>query len=294
VRVIRGGFANNIADQPVEFTVDGKSRTVKTDASGRSVVSGLKSGARVKVVAVVGTERLESRELTVADTGVRIVLVATDPEAVKREAEDRRLAQGPAEKGLVVLGPESRVVLEFGSDRLEVFYIMQILNSARTPVDTGGPFLVDLPAEARGAGVLEGSSPKATVKGSHLTVTGPFAPGVTAVQVGFELPYSGGTARIEQRWPVQLQQLTVLVAQSGGLTLRSPQLAGTREVNDQGQAVILGSGPGVPPGSLVSLELSGLPHHAVWPRYLALSLAGAIAVLGIWAAATARSTRAAA
>ena len=38
VRVIRGGFDKNVPDQPVEFTIDGVKRVVKTDAQGRAEV----------------------------------------------------------------------------------------------------------------------------------------------------------------------------------------------------------------------------------------------------------------
>ena len=158
------------------------------------------------------------------------MLVATDPEAVKRAAEDKALAAAAAVKGIVVLGPESRVIAEMPDDRLNIYYILEIVNSARTPVDIGGPLIFDLPREARSATVIEGSSPQATANGPRITVTGPFAPGVTSVQAAYDLPYSGGTARFEQRWPIALPQLTILVQQIGGLTL---QIAATlREPRD--------------------------------------------------------------
>ena len=77
--------------------------------------------------------------------------------------------------------------MEFRDDALQVFYVLDILNNARTRVDIGGPLIIDLPTGAGGASVLEGSSPTATVSGDRLTVTGPFAPGITSVQVGFQL-----------------------------------------------------------------------------------------------------------
>ncbi len=36
VRVIRGDLSNNIANQPVDLLIDGKSQTVKTDENGRA------------------------------------------------------------------------------------------------------------------------------------------------------------------------------------------------------------------------------------------------------------------
>ena len=136
---------------------------------------------------------------------------------------------------------------------------------------------------------MDGSTPQATANGPRITVTGPFAPGVTSLQVGFTLPYGGGTAVIEQKVPAALQQLNLVVQQLGGFTVRSPQLTGTREVqSEQGQALIIGAGPGVPAGQSFAIEISGLPHRPVWPRNLALALAAMIMVAGLWAAFTAR------
>jgi hypothetical protein len=294
VRLVRGGPDKPLSKHDVEFLVDGKSRRATTDEIGRAQVSALPRGARVRAIAVVDGERLESQEAVVENSGLRILLVATDPEAVKRAAEDKALAASAAVKGIVVLGPESRIIAEMSNDRLNIYYILQIINSARTPVDTGGPLIFDLPREARSSVVLDGSSPKATANGPRITVTGPFAPGITAVQAAYELPYNGAVARIDQRWPAALQQLTILVQQVGGLSVASPQIASKRDVSDQGQALILATGPGLAAGQSMTVEISGLPHHATWPRTLALSLAGLIAAAGIWGAATANPRRRAA
>jgi hypothetical protein len=284
VRVIRGSFEKNIPDTTVEFSVDGKRRTVKTDASGRAQVAGLARGARVRAAAVVDGVRLESQDVVVAESGVRFVLVATDPELEKRAEEDRRLAASAPVPGLVVFGPETRMIAEMSNDRLNIFYVLQILNTARTPVDPGGPVLFDLPRDARGVTLLEESSKQATVKGHRVIVTGPFAPGPTMVHVAYEQPYNRDSARIVQPWPANLQGLNVLVLQIGGLDVRSPQLASKREVSDQNQRLIVASGPAIPAGQSMVLEITGLPHHAVWPRYVALSLATVIAGVGLWAA----------
>jgi hypothetical protein len=284
VLVVRGGFDKPIAGQAVTVSVDGKATVQKTDAAGRLQVTTLKPGAHVKAVATVDGERLESQDVVMAGTGIKLVLVATDPEATKRAEEDARLAAGPAVKGTVVLGPESRILAEFVDDQLNVFYSIDILNTARTPVDIGGPIAIDLPSEARGAALVDGSSKQAAVSGAHLTVLGPFAPGTTSLTVAFELPFGGGTARIDQVWPVTLQQVNVMVPQTGTLDLRSPQIAAKKLVADQGPAVITGVGPALPAGQPLQLEISGLPHHAAWPRYVALTFATGIMAVGIWAA----------
>jgi hypothetical protein len=284
VRVIRGSFANNVSGQPVEFNVDGKTQVINTDANGRALIGGLSGGAHVKAATVLDGKRIESQDIVIAGTGLRVVLVGVDPEAEKRAAEDARLATGAAVRGLVVLGPESRIVTQLTDDRLDVFYLLQVLNSARTPVEIGGPLVIDLPAEARGASLMDPAPKDATVSGSRVTLTGPFAPGATAVNVGFELPFSGGTVRLDQRWPVALQQLLVLVPGTSGIDVQSPALTSRRTASDQGQPLLVATGPGLAAHEALSLEISGLPHHPVWPREVALTLAGVILSIGIWAA----------
>ena len=284
VRVIRGSLDKNLPNVPVTITVDGRPRTLKTNDAGRIEVHDLRRGAVVTATAAVDDETLRSDDITIGDTGLRVMLVATDPELEAREAENKRLAAGPAVKGSVVFGPESRLIAEMNGDRLNLFYILDVINTARTPVDIGGPLLFDLPVGARGAGMLEGSAPTAKVNGARVTVTGPFAPGTTAVHVGFEMPYSGPRVRLAQKWPVALPQVRLLVTQIGGLTVQSPQAPSLREVSDQGQRLILGSGPALPAGETFTLEIDGLPHHPVWPRNTALGIAGVVVVLGLWAA----------
>ena len=284
VRVIRGSFANNVTAQAVDFLVDGKTQTLKTDETGRALISGLKPGAHLKASTLLDGKRIESQDITIAGTGIRIVLVGIDPEAERRAAEDAKLAAGPAVQGLVVLGPESRIITQLTEERLDIFYVLQILNSARTPVDIGGPLIFDLPAEARGAALMDPAPKNATVSGARLTVTGPFAPGPTMVNVAFELPFSSGSVRLAQRWPAALQQVLVLVPQNGGIDVRSAALTERRVATDQGQPLLVATGPGLAANSELIVDISGLPHHAVWGRYLALTMAGAIMSVGLWAA----------
>ena len=183
-----------------------------------------------------------------------------------------------------MLGQESRVVAEMSDDALFIFYVLDIYNAGRQPVDIGGPLVFDLPREARGTAIMQGSSPQATANGPRITVTGPFAPGITPVEAVYEMPYSTGTVRVEQVWPAVLQQTTVLVAQIGGLGLSSPQFDSVQEMNDRGQPLILGAGGAIPAGQALTFDVSGLPFHPRWPRNLALALAGIIMALGIWVA----------
>jgi hypothetical protein len=286
VRVIRGTFDKNLVGQPVEFTIDGEKRTVNTDAAGRAEVSNLRKGARVRAVTIVDGERIESEEAVVSGgAGLRVLLVATDTSAPAAPAAPA------AERGTVVFGESSRVIAELSDERLNIYYALDIVNAASNPVDLGGPLIVELPREARGATVLQGSSKQATAKGPRVIVTGPFAPGSTLVQIGYELPYGGPTARLHQVWPAPLAVLTMYVLRLGDVDASSPQFASKQEAVEQGQPIIFASGPPIPAGNALTVDFSGLPHHARWPRYITLGLAGAIMSAGLWAAVFARPRR---
>jgi hypothetical protein len=281
VRVIRGGFDKNVPDQPVVFTIDGATRTVKTDAQGRAEVDKIKTGAAVTVSTSIDGATLMSQQVTIAATGNRFVLVAVDPDAAKRAEEDKRLAAGPAVRGTVVFGPESRVVIEPGDETITVFYVLDIVNSARTPVDIGGPLLVQLPTGARAAGVIDGSSPQAKINGPKLTVLGPFAPGTTSVQIGYELPTGADTRTIAQTWPAAMPQSTIVLQRTGDEVLVSTQVSDKSEQVSNGQRVIFGRLAAVPANGTLKIEITGLAHHSRVPRNIALTFVLGFLVLGV-------------
>ena len=133
--------------------------------------------------------------------------------------------------------------MEFQDDTLQVFYLFEVLNNARTRVDIGGPLVIDLPTGAAGAATLEGSSKQVTVAGDRVTVTGPFAPGVTQVQVGYTLPYGSASFTLRQVMPAALEQVTVALQKVGAATMRSAQFTTTSNVaSDNGTPFLLGSG----------------------------------------------------
>ena len=290
IRVVRGAF-QNLPDQPVLFMIGETRRTVRTDAEGRAQVSGLAAGTRLRAEATIDGEKLETEEIVIGGTGVRVLLVATDPETAAREAEDKKLAASTAVKGTVVLGPETRIITQLDNDRFHIYYILHIINSARVPVDIGGPLVFDLPREARSATILQDSSPQASANGPRVIVTGPFAPGATVVQAAYELPYPRGRVRIDQVVPANLAQFNVLVQQIGGVQVSSPQFATQRDASSQGESVIIGNGGPIPAGQAFTLEISGLPYRAQWPRQTALGLAAVIVLAGVWGAVTARPLR---
>ena len=280
VRVIRGSLSNPITGQQVELTGD-ETRAATTNESGRAEFSGLRAGSRIRANSVVNGEKLESQEIQVPSSGgIRIMLVATDPEASKRAEEDRRLAQGPAQPGMVVLGDQSRFVFELGDQAINVFNIIQVLNTARVPVVPPNPIVFELPKGAENAALLEGSSPLAVAAKTRVEVKGPFPPGVTLVQFAYAFPYSGGSTTLRQVLPAQMAQLTVVAQKVGDLRLSSGQLSQQREMSSEGQTYILGLGPAVPAGGEMALNFTGLPHSPTWPRNTALALAVLILVAG--------------
>jgi hypothetical protein len=293
VRVVRESIGNNVADQDVRLSVNGAARNATTDAQGRAEFTSLPSGAEVRAEATVGGEALVSDTFTVpASGGLRVILVAGLKEAAARkEQEAAEGASAPPVPGAVVIGPNSRMLLEFRDDELQMFYVLDILNNARTRVDIGGPLIIDLPRGAAGAGILQGSSSSATVSGDRVTVTGPFAPGVTSVQVGFQLRHDSPNLTIEQTWPVPVQQLTVAMQKVGQASMSSPQFSTVGEVKaETGTPFLLASGPAVPAGGRVTIQLTNLPAHSPIPRYVALGLAAAIIAFGGWMAFGARTS----
>jgi len=281
VRVVREAVTNNIVGQEVRLTVGGSPRTATTDDQGRATFADLPQGTEARAQATVDGEELVSEPIRVpASGGLRVILVAGL----------EKVPAAPSVRGSVTLGPNTRILMEFRDDTLQVFYLLEILNTASAPVDIGGPLILDLPTGAAGAATLEGSAPTASVSGDRVTVTGPFAPGTTSVQIGFRLLYTSPTIPIEQRWPVPLEQLTVALEKVGTATMTSPQFSTVGEVNaESGTPFLLASGPTMPAGGTLSIELVNLPVHSSTPRSVALGLALAILGIGTWFAFTTRA-----
>ncbi|MEQ1868414.1 MAG: hypothetical protein ABL961_00125 [Vicinamibacterales bacterium] len=282
VRLIRGALTNNIADHQVELHVDGKVQTVKTDANGRAQFDGLPAGASLKAVAVVDGERLESEEFPAPGQGaIRLMLVATDTTTAGRAAA--AAAAEPAVPGAVVLAGSSRIVIEPGEETLSVFYILDIVNNASGPVMPPVPFQFDMPAAMLNVGVLPGSSPLASNKGHHVTVSGPFPPGRTSVEVGGSLPVTSGSLSLTQSFPADFEQPVFIAKKERALAVSSPQFVRQQETDVQGTPVIIGAANPIAAGTPITLNISGLLYQSSTPRFVALGLALAIAVAGMLA-----------
>lgn len=293
VRVVREAIGNDIPGQQVKATVGTVTRTATTDAQGRAEFTNLPTGVEGRAEVTVDGEALVSDPFTLPATGgLRVILVAGIAQAAERKAaEAAAAAAAPAVKGAVVLGGNTRVLMQFADDGLQVFYVIEVVNNARSRVDIGGPLILDLPPGAGGAQALQGSSPSATVTGNRLTITGPFAPGSTLVQIAYQLRYDGPNLTFRQAFPAALPQVTVGVQKVGGLQMSSPQIGLTNDIRtDDGTVFILGSGPSLPAGGTLTLNLANLPFHSRTPRLVALSLAVVVAGIGLWLAATGGGT----
>jgi hypothetical protein len=286
VRLMREQIGNNIAGHPVTLEVGGAKRSATTDAQGRAQFANLPPGAPARASATVDGEALASREFPVpANGGIRVALIAGIAVAKERaRAAAEAAAQEPARPGIVTIGGESRIILEFQDDALQAFYILEIVNGARTPIDTGAPLIINLPSAATRGTLMQGSSRLARVDGDRVTITGPFPPGTTAVQIGYTLPYSGDSVTIEQRWPAAFEQVFVAVEKVGDLRLSSPQLPEQQEADASGTRFVMGRGARINANEALVLSLSGLPHRSVLVRNVGMGVAAVVLLIGFWAA----------
>ncbi|HEY7288991.1 MAG TPA: hypothetical protein VH583_04070 [Vicinamibacterales bacterium] len=276
VRLIRGSLSNNISGHPVDLHVGGKTQTVKTDENGRAQFDKVPAGVSVKATADVDGEHLESQEFPApSQGGIRLMLVATDKNAAPATSPS-----APAESGQVVLTNQSRIVMEPGDEAVNVFYLLDIENTARVPVNPPTPFVFDLPKEAQGAGIMEGSTPQAALTNGRVTIAAPFAPGHTFVQVGMSIPTSDGSVSIAQSFPAALSGVAIIAQKLGDATLSSPQVQNQREMPADGRTFIAATGGAVNAGQPITLTLSGLPHHSRLPLAIALLLAVVIVGVG--------------
>lgn len=282
VRLVRGELTNVIADHPVELAAGGKTETAKTDTTGHAVFTGVKGGTQVTVAATVDGQRVESQTFMAPEQGgMKLMLVASRP------GTD---ASAPPVAGDVTFAADSRIAVEFDDDTLSVFYLLEIANPGTRPVNPLKAVAFELPADAVGASVLEGSSPQAQVKGRQVVVNGPFKPGRTSVQVAYQLAATGGSRTISQVFPAAFEGVSIAVQKPAGLQVRSPQIAEQHEMQGDGRTYIVGMGPALQAGRSVTIELTGLPHHATWPRNLALLFAMTVLAVGAWVALAPRDT----
>jgi hypothetical protein len=293
VRVVRESIGNDVPNQQVSLTASGRTRTAETDAQGRAQFTNLPVGQEGRAAATVDGEALQSDPFTIPGRGgLRVILVAGIAKAAERKAaEAAQATAAPPVKGTVVFGGNSRVLVQFADDALQVYYVLEVVNSARNRVDIGGPLVIDLPPGTAGLSVLEGSSPAVTVSGGRITVAGPFAPGTTSVQVAYRVAYNSGTVTLTQPFPAAFERITVGVQKIGAVSAASPQFTEVRDVTTQdGKVYALGNGGALAAGTPLTVTISNLPHHSRVPRFVALGLAAAVLIFGIWLATRTRDS----
>ena len=294
VRVLRERMGNNISGQAVSLRVGTESRTATTDAQGRAQFTGLTAGALVQATTTVDGEVLTSQEFPVpAKGGIRVALISGIQKVADAEkAAAAAAAKEPARPGVVEFGSESRIIFEFQNDTLTVFYLLEVVNNARTPIEIGGPILLVLPTGASGVSMMAGSSPSASVRGDLLTITGPFAPGKTSAQVGFSLPQAGAASAVRQKWPIALAQLLVAAEKVGPMQMSSAQIPEVREIASDGKVFLMGTGGRLNAGDTLVVNLSGMPAHSEWPRTVALTMAALVFGAGLWLSLSPAAARA--
>jgi hypothetical protein len=304
VRVIRQTIMNVAPGIDVELHGAGDVRHATTGPEGRAEFTGLPSAARVHAVAVVDGERLKSIEFDVpAAGGVRTMLAAgvgvgemvNGGSATPTTAPTAPVAAAPpAKPGQLAFANDTRFAFEFQDDTLAVFYLLDIVNPSSAPVALREPLVVDLPADASGAALLEGGSPLATVNGRHVTIAGTLPSGVTTVPVAYRVESWGETWTLSQTFPLPIVDVALVVQKLGGMRLSSPSAPTVRDSQLQGTPFIMGTGASVPAGTPLQLTISGLPHKSRAPVYVTLVIAAGLVAWGGWMAISRSAASAAA
>jgi len=304
VRIIRQAIMNVVPGVDVELHGAGDVRHATSGSDGRAVFASVPAGAHVHAVAVVDNERLTSIEFDMpAAGGVRTILAAgvgvgtpVGAGAVESPAPNAPNAPNvpnapnapvvPATEGSLVFAGDTRFATEFQEDTLTVFYLLDIVNRTQNAVMPRSPLVIDLPAGASGAALLEGGSPLAVVKGSRATISGPLPPGVTQVPIAFRLETWTDPWVLQQTFPLPIENVALAVQKLGDMRLQSAQTPTVRETSLQGTPFILATGRSLPAGTALSVTVSGVPHRNRWPVYLTIALAVAIAIWGAWVASS--------
>lgn len=278
VRVIRGQLSNNVTGHEVELRQGDVVETALTDAEGRATFFTLNPGQQVNVATVLDGERIESQAFAVPGRGgVRLMLVGIDPAN----------PPVPARSGRVTFGGESFIQIELIEESIEVYYVFELLNLSDTPVEPPVEIAIDLPTGAQGVTVLPGSSALTRVDGTKAELPGPFESGATPLRIAYILPYSGERLAVSQSFPIDLDSVLLSVEQWEDVDFVSTQIARRMEVpadSPEGTDYLLGAGPGISAGSVLSIELTGLPHRSTTPSTLTLVIALGILGVGGWGA----------
>ena len=290
VRVVRQTLGNNVVGASVSISGSGVSDEAATDESGRAIFSGLTPGTTIVASVTVDGETVRSQPIQVAPSGGMRTILAVglagsgDAVAPPGAAPPSAPPTAPAPLGTVVLGAQTRHIVDFNNEMLEVLHVFEFANAADSPVSVAQPITIAMPADAEQVTLLDGSAPTARVFQQSLVVAGPFAAGRTMAQVVYRLPISGARREIALTLPVASMATNVIVRRLGETHLVEPTLPQSREAQAEGRTYFTGTGPGLPPGGTLRIVVDGMPHHPRWPRYSALAVAALIGLAGAWVA----------
>ena len=216
-----------------------------------------------------------------------MALIAGIATAAAREKSGSRSrgASEPARPGVVEIGRESRIILEFQDDNLTVFYLLEIVNNARTPIDIGGPLLIELPTGAAGASMMQGSSPQRQRAWRH-------ADDHRAVRARQD---DRRRSASRCRKPAQSLTIAQTVAGGAGAGVRRRRedrrhadvvAAADRHPRDDTRTaqpfIMAHRWPRRTPGDTLVLNLTGLPAHSQTPRNVGAGAGGADLRVGAW------------
>lgn len=303
VRVVRESLATNLTGVTVSLEAGGRVQSARTDEEGRAIFSGVPAGATVRASVTDAGEQVQSQTFTMpSEGGIRLILAvgldgagdagratagdAADPAAPGTGADGAPLAApdpaAPAIPGRVVLGSQTRTIVEIIDGALEVFHVFEIANVASQPVDVGDPIEFALPEGARTVTLLEGSTSQARVFDRKLVVAGPFPPGRTMAQVAYRLSYGGPATSFGIELPLPMIQTNVIARLVGDTKVTAPVLEQSRVAQAEGRTYWTATGPGLNAGDELRIALDGLPYHSRWPRYTALTLAALVVAAGLW------------
>jgi len=287
VRVVKDSLTSNIPNHAVELLVGTATMKATTDAEGRAQFTGVTVGATVRAMTVVGDKRIQSEPFQVpAAGGIRLILAASAAEGAA--GEPGAMSAG-AKPGDVVLGGDSRIQVEFDDDSLTVYYLLEFINGGNTPATPAKEIVFDLPADAEQPTLLEGSSTQAQVRGHRVSVTGPFDPGRTPVQLAYSLAPAGPARALVQAFPVPWMKVQVIATYVPGLSMVSSQFTQSGEVPGDNHTFLLGTGDALAATAPLTVSLGGLPSRNRTGRYVALSLALLVLLAGAWMVITSRA-----
>ena len=173
--------------------------------------------------------------------------------------------------GNVVLGDQTRVIIDPADDALQVYYVLDIQNSARAPVNP--PIGVrrqhaDRRAQHHGPRRrAAGGGPRRSRDGHRTVRAGPDRRADGVSDAGYDRRRD-----VQQTMPARRSGLAVLMKKAATFA-DVAAASGRAGARIRRGAVHPRSGTGDTGRRTLALTVSGLPHHSPWPRRIALALA---------------------